>query len=581
MKPSFVLGLSLFIPVVPAQDPAERTAFEKLLPGRPLVEISLRNPARLWADLVKSRLGRLLAAESMAELRSAWDTSFELGQIQSTLTMLMGLDKKSTMSLFRILQQVSGGMRLAYYPPMPPNGLGGWILELDGEAEVLTRASAVLLAGMGSDPIVEEARITLLGQQLECCKQRAGTWRFVRPFTVDGRLYALAWQDPEGAGILTGAPRPDEPGAARPIVRSLLADQRMDLAVAVDLHDVMKLLQQQYESADIRHDSELQFAKLVGVHDLHTLRLGLDVKRGRIVHELRAEVTEGGRFAAFLGSILPREGRAVGLLEFQPEGVRTSAMISVNMPKAYAEFTRLFKEGAKEFGGEEYDLEEVGQQFLGFSIKKDLIGPLDGRILFFEGEKQIEKRKKKTGFCLGVGTRDSSKTGEVAIKLFEKSTMAKKEETDYKGFKILAYDFSFLWSKTTVRYAMTDRFFLFAFGEAGHDYLRRVIDSEKLGEEERFRPTGDLKAQLALVPQESATLVWANTVAAAGSLLEAWGSELARVTKDPEAADEDPSAKVLKSLSENLGPLLEKEGLATTLSAMGRDRHGFWIRWIW
>jgi len=582
MKPLFVLGLACLLPALTAQEATQPDNFEKLLPRQPFVELRIKNPKKLWQDIVKSRMGRVIQAPSMEMLREAWNTSFELRQLYVIISTLTGVDKQAAGELFQILKGVEGDVRLAYFPPLPPPGLGGWILEIEGEKALLARAHKALVTGMGADPVAEEGNVALLGAEHACFKQKAAAWRFVTPFEVEGKLYFAAWQDPDGARLLTGAPGPGNPKGRKMSVRSKLAEQRMDLAVVVDMRDLMAMVQQQYESEGIQRDEFLQFAKLLGVHEIHTMRLGLDIKRGRIVHELRAEVAEGGRFAKFLGSILPREGRAVGLLEFQPKGVRTSAMISLDLPTAYAEFTRLVKEGSREFGGEEIDIEEAGEQFLGISLKEDLIDPLDGRILFFEGDKFVEKEKKKrSGFCLGLGTSKPEKTGETMVKLFEKSGFVKQDESEYKGFTIHNYDFSFLWSKTTIRYAMTGRFFLFGFGAAGHDYLRKVIDSEKLGEEERFRPAGDLKAQLTLVPQESATLVWANTVVAAGSLLEIWAGNLARVTVEDEEVAEDPSAKVLKSLTENLAPLLEKEGLATTLSGLGRDRGGFWIRWIW
>jgi len=228
--------------------------------------------------------------------------------------------------------------------------------------------------------------------------------------------------------------------------------------------------------------------------------------------------------------------------------------------------------------GEEEDLEQICEQMLGFSFKKDLFGPLDGRVLLFEGEGGADK---KGGFCFGLGTKDPAKTAEVVDKLVQAAGMQEGDVEEFGGFTIHQYEWSFLWSKIAIRYVLTKQFFLLAVGDSGHQYMQRVIGREKAAQESRFRPQGDLKSQLMLVPQESTTIVWADTLIAATSLLGEWAARLERVSRGPDAKMQGDSERSLATLSKTLVPLLRQEGLATTLSALGRDRHGFWIRWVW
>lgn len=572
-----ILSAILLCPLLSAQDVQEPTPFERLLPEQPLVEFHLENPAKLWKDLVKSRVGRVLASASLAEVHKAWKRSFELRLLQEELGNRLGLTKTASLALFRDLQAVKGSVRLGWFARP---GFGGWVLEVDAEPLILERVQEHLTTAFGESPA--EGKAHVLGQESQVFKQKSGPWFHVAPVLLGERLYFSAWQHPDGAKILSRTPGPWMSTVGLVKKRSLIQRNRMPLMVSVDLRRIMEDLRERIADAKEkkgRYDETLQMAQLIGFHATSSVAWSLDVKRGRILQEFRAEVPAKGRFASFLGALIPREGRAIDLMAFQTKGPRTSVFISVDPAKAHDEIVRLFSEGMRDLAsGEEEDLEQICEQMMGFSFKKDLFGPLDGRVLFFEGEGGADK---KGGFCFGLGTKDPAKTAEVVDKLVQSAGMQEGDVEEFEGFRIHQFDLSFLWSKLVIRYVLTKQFFLLAVGDSGHQYMQRIIGREKAAQESRFRPQGDLKSQLMLVPQESATIVWADTLIAASSLLGEWAARLERVSSGPDAKTQGDSERSLATLSKTLVPLLRKEGLATTLSALGRDRHGFWIRWVW
>jgi hypothetical protein len=556
------LALLLLAPCLPGQK-----AFESLLPGKPFMELRIRDSKNLFADLKDSRIGQVVTD---ASLREIGDVVTKMPEWKSMLVEIEQANKKSKgvmASMGRMFLESPAEIRIAVGVHRFEEEFDGWmVFRISGDQEVLADfvSSAAEEAWLGSNPKVV-GKVEFLGEERIFYRTESDI-EVVIPFIHDGAAYLVASSDHEkdyGKKQAQG-------------VESMLRESPQRFAVGIDVGAIMPMLLEKMREDVPEEDEELFNA--IGFDGLGRIGAAMDVKGDRVHLDLTIDVPQKGLIGDLMRTFVAREGRAVELLRWFPQGVQMADLWGVNLAEGYRLIMDFAAKAMESQGMEGMDPEEMFEQRFGVGLRKGLIEPLDGRILRFQSldsQGMADIADSEVGSstqCVCLGLKDAAVFGKTVDTIIRKMAwhVSRKKEV-YRGVDLYYFKALGLFE---IHYGLTDQFFLLAFGAKPASMIRKVVDQEKAlaAGEKGFIPGKDLKEQLGKLPPNVAGLSVADMVSMMTTLSDAFNQIVGLGGYDDEDEEDGPMINAFRLLGDKVPALLRKHEIRTAVTSFSRDK---------
>lgn len=555
------LALLLAVPGLSAQQ-----SFESLFPSKPLLELRVKNTKTLLADLASSRFGKVVTDDALAAIgeiftgMEVWkkaaddfsDADKEAGGLLQRLKRMV-LDSDTTARMAMSMRSFA------------KDDFDGWmIMRLDGDKDVLSELAEKIDEDVSKSEPKELGAVEILGEERRFLASDDGLTKMAlcMPFVHGDSLYVIGSSDYEKD---FGEDREVKQG-------SLLGRSQAPIALSVDLAAVMPLIRQQVE--DETEEKVQEVLILLGFFDFGRMDFTMDIKEGRLLTELRIDLPQKGWLAEFIKTLVLRQGRGRDLLRYLPDGIQVGTVGATDIRETYRLTKSLVEDIAKLQGMDGLDFDAMFEGRFGFDLVKGLIDPLDGRLFRFEDldsegmtdEDASELEASTQCFSIGLKTPAIfAKSVDTVIHKMGMHVSRKKEE--YRGFDLFHFK---VMGMLEIHYAVTDEFFLLAFGAKPAEMIRKVVDREKAIAEgaKGFQPDSDLEEQLALLSQNASALSVTDVAAMVSTYSEALSQLMGGASEEDKDMD---YMKIMKVLVEELPGLIRKHGLRSAVTSLARD----------